>query len=244
MNGDLISADRPGGVSAEALALSLRPLVLPTEAIAACVDARVFRPVDPAHAARVLWAASHGGVSLELAGDEGAVEFEACYRDAWDAAVAWFLAPGTDGLEVTTTSNRVGTYTIRIGIAEVFVDDLDRARDFYSGALGFQVKTDVVYGPGARWLTVVSPRDGTELLLTPLNDAARALQDRRRADGTPAVSFNVDDCQRRYVELRDRGVVFVSEPQAIGYGRIDAVFEDGCGNLLNLHQDAAAASGG
>ena len=132
---------------------------------------------------------------------------------------------------------------MRFGIAEVFVDDLDRARDFYGGALGFQVKMDAAYGPGARWLTVVSPEDGTELLLTPLNDAARALQDSPRADGTLAVSFNVDDCQRRYQELRDRGVVFVSEPQAMGHGCIDAVFEDGCGNLLNLHQDAAAASG-
>jgi hypothetical protein len=31
--------------------------------------------------------------------------------------------------------------------------------------------------------------------------------------------------------------VFVSEPQELGYGGTDAVFEDGCGNLLNLHQD-------
>jgi hypothetical protein len=26
------------------------------------------------------------------------------------------------------------------------------------------------------------------------------------------------------------------------YGGIDAVFEDGCGNLLNLHQEAPATS--
>jgi hypothetical protein len=31
-------------------------------------------------------------------------------------------------------------------------------------------------------------------------------------------------------------VTFVSAPQTFGYGGIDAVFEDGCGNLLNLHQ--------
>jgi MFS family permease len=52
------------------------------------------------------------------------------------------------------------------------------------------------------------------------------------------------DTLHRYRELRDRGVVFLSEPEAMGYGGIDAVFEDGCGNLLNLHQDAPAASNG
>jgi hypothetical protein len=31
--------------------------------------------------------------------------------------------------------------------------------------------------------------------------------------------------------------VFVSEPTQMGYGGTDAVLEDGCGNLLNLHRD-------
>ena len=70
-----------------------------------------------------------------------------------------------------------------------------------------------------------------------------ALQAARRERGAPAVSFTTDDYQRSYAQLRDRGVVFVSEPQAFGYGGIDAVFEDGCGNLLNLHQQTPAASG-
>ena len=55
----------------------------------------MFRPVDPAHAARVLWAASHGAVSLELAGYEGAIDAEGCYRDLLSAAAAWFFAPRT-----------------------------------------------------------------------------------------------------------------------------------------------------
>jgi catechol 2,3-dioxygenase-like lactoylglutathione lyase family enzyme len=131
---------------------------------------------------------------------------------------------------------------MKIGLVDVFVEDQQRAHDFYTGMLGLQVKTDAAYGPDARWLTVVSPEDpeGTELLLAPLNDAAKALQTARRTSGTPAVSFSTDDCQRSYQQLRQRGVVFLSEPRAMGYGGIDAVFEDGCGNLLNLHQDAPA----
>jgi catechol 2,3-dioxygenase-like lactoylglutathione lyase family enzyme len=135
---------------------------------------------------------------------------------------------------------------MRIGLVDVFVDDQVRARDFYTGKLGLEVKGDVAYGGGGRWLTVVSPEEpqGTRLLLSPVNDAAKALQAVRRETGTPAVTFATDDCQRSYEELRDRRVVFTSEPRAFGYGGIDAVFEDGCVNLLNLHQETPAASQG
>jgi AcrR family transcriptional regulator len=85
--------------SAEAYEVSLRPLALLTDAVAACVEAGVFRPVDPNHAARVLWAASHGAVSLELAGYEGAVDAEARYRELVTAAGAWFLARPPDRTE-------------------------------------------------------------------------------------------------------------------------------------------------
>jgi catechol 2,3-dioxygenase-like lactoylglutathione lyase family enzyme len=128
---------------------------------------------------------------------------------------------------------------MRIGVAEVFVDDQDKARAFYTEVLGFRVKADAPYGDGARWLTVVSPEDpnGTELLLGPLTEATKALQTERREAGTPAVSFTTDDCQRSYTELTARGAVFVREPTPMPYGGTDAVFEDGCENLLNLHQD-------
>ena len=134
---------------------------------------------------------------------------------------------------------------MKIGIVDVFVDDQERARDFYTAMLGLEVKEDAAYGESGRWLTVVSPqdRDGTALLLAPLNDAAKALQAGRRDSGTPAVSFTTDDCRRSHRELLERGVTFVSTPQAMGHGGIDAVFEDGCGNPLDLHQDAPAATG-
>ena len=128
---------------------------------------------------------------------------------------------------------------MKIGVAEVFVDDQDKALAFYTDVLGLVVKVDASYSESSRWLTVVSPEqpDGTQLMLAPLNDAAAALQAARRRSGTPALSFTTEDCQQDYLELFSRGAVFVSEPQSKGYGGTDAVFADGCGNLLNLHQD-------
>ena len=128
---------------------------------------------------------------------------------------------------------------MRIGVVEVSGDDQDEARAFYTRVLGFQVKDDASYGDTARWLTVVSPEDpdGPRLLLAAMNEAAAALQVAHRETGTPAISFTTEDCQRDYRELAGRGAVYVSAPQQMGYGGTDAVFEDGCGNLLNLHQD-------
>jgi catechol 2,3-dioxygenase-like lactoylglutathione lyase family enzyme len=128
---------------------------------------------------------------------------------------------------------------MRIGITDVFVDDQDKALRFYTEVLGFEVKTDAPYSDTARWLTVVSPEDpdGTQLLLAPLNEPAAALQQARREAGTPAVSFTSADCRRDYEELKARGAIFLFEPRARDYGGTDAVFDDGCGNLLNLHQD-------
>jgi predicted enzyme related to lactoylglutathione lyase len=135
---------------------------------------------------------------------------------------------------------------MRIGVTEIAVDDQDKAREFYTGVLGLQVKVDAPYGADARWLTVVSPEDpdGTELLLGPLDDASAALQSERRDRGTPAVSFTTDDCRRSYEALKARGAVFRSEPQEREYGGTDAVFDDTCGNLLNLHQPGDAEPAG
>ena len=79
---------------------SLRPLHLLTDAVAACIEAGTMRPAEPAHVARVLWAAAHGAVSLELAGYEGAVDAEACYDDLLAGAASWFLSSGARGRHV------------------------------------------------------------------------------------------------------------------------------------------------
>lgn len=79
--------------SPEAYAASLRPLHKLADAVRDCIDAGIFRPVDPMHIAGVLWAASHGAVSLELAGYEGAVDAERRYDDVSAAAAAWFMRP-------------------------------------------------------------------------------------------------------------------------------------------------------
>jgi len=50
-------------------------------------------------------------------------------------------------------------------------------------------------------------------------------------------SLRTNDCQRDAERLKARGWCFVQEPARMDYGGMDAVFDDTCGNLVNLHQD-------
>jgi catechol 2,3-dioxygenase-like lactoylglutathione lyase family enzyme len=128
---------------------------------------------------------------------------------------------------------------MRIGLTSTFVDDQDQAEQFYTQVLGFKVKTSAPYGPGERWLSVVSPEDpdGVELVLHLADEPARVFRQASRAAGRPVFSLRTDDCRRDAERLKAKGVVFVKDPARMDYGGMDAVFDDTCGNLVNLHQD-------
>jgi catechol 2,3-dioxygenase-like lactoylglutathione lyase family enzyme len=126
---------------------------------------------------------------------------------------------------------------MRIYVTSVFVDDQRKALDFYTDVLGFQKKRDIPLG-SASWLTVVSPEqpDGTELLLEPSDHpAVRPYKKALVEDGIPATSFAVDDVQAEFDRLRSKGVRFTQEPTQMG-AVTTAVFDDTCGNLIQIVQ--------
>jgi catechol 2,3-dioxygenase-like lactoylglutathione lyase family enzyme len=126
---------------------------------------------------------------------------------------------------------------MRIYVTSVLVDDQKKALDFYTNVLGFQMKRDIPLGD-ASWLTVVSPDqpDGTELLLEPSgHPAAKPFKDALVQDGIPATSFAVDDLQAEFDRLRSKGVRFTQEPTEMG-SVSTAVFDDTCGNLIQIVQ--------
>lgn len=122
-----------------------------------------------------------------------------------------------------------------IYITSVFVDDQDRALDFYTRVLGFVPKSDVPVGDG-RWLTVVSPDDpdGPELLLEPAGHPAVGPYQRALVgDGIPAASFAVTDVRTEHDRLVASGVTFTQPPVEMG-PVVTAVLDDTCGNLIQL----------
>ena len=126
---------------------------------------------------------------------------------------------------------------MHIILTGVFVNDQNEALSFYTETLGFVKKHDVPAGE-YKWLTVVSPDepDGTELLLEPNeNPVAQAYQKGLFDQGIPATSFGVTDIHGEYERLKSLGVAFTMEPTDLGNVTI-AVFDDSCGNLIQIMQ--------
>jgi catechol 2,3-dioxygenase-like lactoylglutathione lyase family enzyme len=128
---------------------------------------------------------------------------------------------------------------MKIVVTSVLVDDQDKALRFYTDVLGFEKKQDVPLGE-FRWLTVVSPQDpnGTELLLEPdAHPAAKPFKEALVEDGIPYTSFGVDDVRADFERLSGRGVRFTQPPTEMG-PVTTAVFDDTCGNLIQIAQQA------
>lgn len=126
---------------------------------------------------------------------------------------------------------------MKIKLASIFVADQEKALQFYTRVLGFVKKYDLPMGT-FRWLTVVSPEepDGTELVLEPdQNPAALAFKKALFEQGIPLTAFWVADIQAEYARLQALGVRFTTPPTDAGPITM-AVFDDTCGNLIQVYQ--------
>ncbi|HEK1769465.1 TPA: VOC family protein [Pseudomonas putida] len=126
---------------------------------------------------------------------------------------------------------------MKIVVTSILVDDQAKALAFYHHVLGFQPKEDIAMGR-YRWLTLTSPNDpnGVELLLEPdAHPAAKTYKAALKADRIPATSFGVRDIQAEYTRLQAGGVQFTQEPTRVGDVTV-AVFDDTCGNLIQIAQ--------
>jgi predicted enzyme related to lactoylglutathione lyase len=125
---------------------------------------------------------------------------------------------------------------MKIIYTKVFVNDQDKALKFYTQTLGFLKKSDITAGD-YRWLTVVSAEDqnGTELILE-LNDnpAAKTYQKAIFEQSTPAANFGVSDVHAEHERLKKLDVKFTMEPTEVMENVTIAVFDDTCGNLIQI----------
>lgn len=116
-----------------------------------------------------------------------------------------------------------------VRFVELPVVDQDRAVAFYTQKLGLRVAQNEPYEEGWRWITLELPGARTKILL------ARKNPESVRTD-VPSLVLTVDDVYRRYRELREKGVVFTTEPTTAPWNDREtyAVFQDSEGNLVVL----------
>ena len=124
---------------------------------------------------------------------------------------------------------------MKIAMTSVFVNDPPGAFRFYTEVLGFRER---LFMPEANLAIVVSPEDpdGTGLLLEPNdNPVAKTYQQSLYRAGLPVIVFSAPDVQPEYERLSRAGVVFRQPPTQSEAG-VAAVFDDTCGNFIQLFQ--------
>lgn len=124
---------------------------------------------------------------------------------------------------------------MKIGLTSVFVHDPNTAFKFYTEVLGFVTR---MYVPEAGVAIVASPEEphGTGLLLEPNNNPiAKTYQEALYKAGLPVIVFAVEDIHKEHERLKEMGVVFSQEPTQTDAGTL-AIFDDTCGNLIQLFQ--------
>ena len=119
----------------------------------------------------------------------------------------------------------------RVGTVSVFVADQDRAKEFYTNVLGFELRSDNPLYPGAsaRWVAVAPPGAETEVILY-LPDENWEHYKHVVGKSQPLM-FNVADMTAFHADLAAEGVTFVQEPDVQPWGT-SAIIQDSEGNHL------------
>ncbi|TFC19760.1 glyoxalase [Cryobacterium algoritolerans] len=125
---------------------------------------------------------------------------------------------------------------MRIKMCSVHVNDPAAAFDFYTSVLGFE---EHLIMPEHQLYVVRSREDptGVGLLLEPSeNRVSTKYAQGLRSLGLPAIVLGSPDVRADYDRLTALGVRFTSEPNTDASGT-SVLFDDTCGNLVQLHQD-------
>jgi catechol 2,3-dioxygenase-like lactoylglutathione lyase family enzyme len=112
------------------------------------------------------------------------------------------------------------TRIVEVGTIFVPVTDQERALAFYTDTLGFEKRSDFVYGGGIRWIEVAPPGAANTISLVP--------PDEGRSVGSVAAhcAFVTGDIEGDHAKLRASGVEVDDEIGRTGTPRTGLVSED------------------
>ena len=127
---------------------------------------------------------------------------------------------------------------MRLKMCSIHVKHPASAHEFYTGILGFETLMAL---PEHNLYIIKDPAGAgggsVGLLLEPSdNPIGAAYMNACHDAGLPAIVFGVPDVRAEYERLAAKGVIFQAEPSE-GPGGTTVVFDDGCGNYVQLHQD-------
>jgi len=126
---------------------------------------------------------------------------------------------------------QTATHITQVGRVIIPVSDQDRSLEFYTGTLGFEVRADIPFGEGDRWLEVGPAGGGAAIAIMPPRPGAEPGHDQA------CVALTTTDVEGDYQALKEKGVD-VDEPMG-GEGPVPRMFllRDPDGNNLLLVEE-------
>jgi predicted enzyme related to lactoylglutathione lyase len=126
----------------------------------------------------------------------------------------------------------------KILYTQLLVTDQDRALDFYTNVLGFELAVDAPTADGNRFIAVGINGQDFQLILWPGTPGQA-----QPAEGRVPAAYTIqtDDCRKAFEELKSRGVKFETDVLEYPWGYI-ALFEDPDGNRLQVREARLPAS--
>jgi catechol 2,3-dioxygenase-like lactoylglutathione lyase family enzyme len=126
---------------------------------------------------------------------------------------------------------------VRLELITIVVDDYDRAIEFFTGVLGFDLVEDSPSltndGRPKRWVVVRPPGAQTGVLLARADGPRQAAAVGNQVAGRVGFFLRVDDFDAAHQRMTAAGVEFLTSPRTESYGRV-AVFRDIAGNRWDL----------
>jgi predicted enzyme related to lactoylglutathione lyase len=143
---------------------------------------------------------------------------------------------------MSSTQQQVGIESLQI--VPVVVEDVDDAIEFYTGTLGFEVRTDEEFemeGESGRWVTVGVPGESVEVAIMAADEPyydeeTRSLLEQKLGSQT-WYTFRTDDCAASVAALEAADVEITREIQEYPWGT-EAMFADPFGNEFSLFEYA------
>ena len=117
----------------------------------------------------------------------------------------------------------------RIRLAGIWVNDQEKARDFYVNKCGFSIQSDVTMPDGYRWLEVVPPGAETAVAVVKTSPEQVAA-----VGSSTNIIFTTDDIEATYTQMKANVVTFVEAPTLQPWGNKQASFADPDGNTFLL----------
>lgn len=114
-----------------------------------------------------------------------------------------------------------------VKLVSIAVTDQNRALEFYTEKLGFEVAVDEPFNRDARWIELSLPQGQTRVVLL------KARPGDARIGALSNIVFTTDDVEKTYLDMKVKGVQFKEPPNKHSGGTFTQ-FADPDGNMFVL----------